>query len=79
MPTYDFQCKNKHVTETIVSYSEMKKGIDCPECNKKAERIYSLAESAPRPSFGYDMAIWNNREKHRKSMKGDQLNQSYQG
>ena len=75
MPTYDFQCKNKHVTETIVSYSEMKKGIDCPECNKKAERIYSVSNF--KPTFGNQDTLWNHREKHRK--KHMIPNQSYTG
>lgn len=74
MPYYDFQCKNKHITEALVHYSEMQKGIDCSECNEKAEHIYSV--SVGRPSFGYEMSIWNSREKHRKNMKGSQLNQT---
>jgi len=76
MPTYDFQCKNKHVTEAIVNYSDMKKGIDCSDCDEKALRIFSFAESSPRPTFGYDMSKFNQREQHRKSMKGSQLNQN---
>jgi|TARA_R110000744_G_C19256323_1_gene550849 putative FmdB family regulatory protein len=72
MPHYDFQCKNKHITEELVNYSEVKKGIDCPECNEKAERIYSVSNF--KPTFGYDATIWNQREKHRKSMTGSQLN-----
>tara|TARA_R110002124_G_C8682270_1_gene492234 strand:- start:168 stop:401 length:234 start_codon:yes stop_codon:yes gene_type:complete len=77
MPTYDFQCANKHITEAIVHYSEMKEGIDCPECDNKAERIFSVSDA--NPTFGYEMTQWNQREKHRKSMKGNQLNQSYTG
>jgi len=78
MPFYDFECKNKHTTEEIVSYSDMQEGIKCPECGEKAERVISI-NSNIRPTFGYDMARFNQREKHRKSMKGSQLNQSYTG
>jgi len=74
MPCYDFQCTNKHITETLCSYSEMEKGIDCPECGNKAKRIFSV--TPVNPTFGYDATIWNQREQHRKSMTGNQLNKS---
>lgn len=74
MPYYDFQCSNEHITEQICSYSKMKEGIDCPDCSEKAERIYSVSEV--RPTFGYETSIFNQREQHRKAMKGSALNQT---
>jgi len=73
MPYYDFKCTNEHITETLCSYSEMEKGIDCPVCQNKSERIFSV--TPVKPTFGYAETIWNQREQHRKSMTGSQLNQ----
>ncbi len=78
MPFYDFVCNSKHTFEEHCSYEQSKKGFECPECGKKAKRIYSINKNI-KPTFGYDMTRFNQREKHRKSMKGNQLNQSYTG
>ena len=77
MPFYDFECNNKHITEEITSYSDMQKGIKCPECGEKAERVISI--NSVRPSFGYEMTRFNMREQKRKSMTESQRNQSYTG
>ncbi len=77
MPFYDFECNSKHTFEEQCSYEQSTKGFECPECGKKAKRIFSVNKA--NPTFGYKSTIWNQREKHRKSMKGSQLNQSYTG
>lgn len=77
MPIYQFQCNSDHTFEEWCSYEQSKLGFECPECSKKAKRIYSV--SAVKPTFGNQNTLWNHREKHRKSMKGSQLNQSYTG
>ena len=65
MPFYDFKCKENHVTEENISYTDMQKGIDCPICGKHAKRIFSINEL--RPSFGYESTRWTQREKKRLS------------
>jgi len=77
MPIYKFQCNSNHTFEEWCSYEQSKLGFECLECGKKAKRIYSV--SAVNPTFGNQDTLWNHREKHRKSMKGSQLNQSYTG
>ena len=77
MPIYEFQCNSDHTFEEWCSYEQSKLGFECPECGKKAKRIYSV--NKVNPTFGYGMTRFNQREKHRKSMKGSQLNQSYTG
>jgi putative FmdB family regulatory protein len=77
MPIYSFQCNSDHTFEEWCSYEQSKLGFECPECGKKAKRIYSV--STVKPTFGNQDTLWNHREKHRKSMKGSQLNQSYTG
>ena len=77
MPFYDFECNSKHTFEEQCSYEQSKLGFECPDCGKKAKRIFSV--SKVKPTFGYESTVWNQREKHRKSMKGSQLNQSYKG
>ena len=42
MPFYDFKCKENHVTEENISYTDMQKGIKCSKCGQHAERIYSI-------------------------------------
>jgi|TARA_R110002020_G_scaffold245793_1_gene459503 putative FmdB family regulatory protein len=65
MPFYDFKCKENHVTEENISYTDMQKGIKCSECGQHAERIYSI--NSLRPSYGYDSTRFNQREKKRLS------------
>ena len=65
MPFYDFKCEDNHVSEELRSYDEMKMGIECPKCGKKATRIYSINDI--RPSFGYDTTKFTMREKKRLS------------
>ena len=65
MPFYDFKCKENHVTEENISYTDMQKGIKCSECGQHAERIYTI--NSLRPSYGYDSTRFNQREKKRLS------------
>ena len=65
MPFYDFKCKENHVTEENISYTDMQKGFKCSECGQHAERIYSI--NSLRPSFGYESTRWTQREKKRLS------------
>ena len=65
MPFYDFKCKENHVTEENISYTDMQKGIKCSKCGQHAERIYSI--NSLRPSFGYESTRWTQREKKRLS------------
>ena len=47
MPLYDLRCKNKKCKtkafSMVVSYSDFDKGIDCPDCGKKAKVVISQA------------------------------------
>ena len=36
MPIYDFECKNNHITETVVSYDKRKEPQVCNECEEPA-------------------------------------------
>ena len=65
MPFYDFKCKENHITEENISYTDMQKGIKCSECGQHAERIYTI--NSLRPSYGYDSTRFNQREKKRLS------------
>ena len=77
MPFYEFQCNSEHTFEELCSYEQSKIGFECPECGKKAKRIYSVNNT--KPTFGNRDTLWNHREKHRKSMTESQMNQSYKG
>jgi len=76
MPFYDFQCNSDHTFEEHCSYEQSKIGFECPECGKKAKRIYSVSKNI-KPTFGNQDTLWNHREKHRK--KHMIPNQSYTG
>ena len=75
MPFYDFQCNSDHTFEEQCSYEQSKLGFECPECGKKAKRIYSVNNI--KPTFGNQDTRFNQREKYRK--KHMIPNQSYTG
>ena len=77
MPFFEFRCNSEHTFEELCSYEQSKIGFECPECGKKAKRIYSVNNT--KPTFGNRDTLWNHREKHRKSMTESQMNQSYTG
>jgi putative FmdB family regulatory protein len=77
MPFFEFRCNSEHTFEELCSYEQSKIGFECPECGKKAKRIYSVNNT--KPTFGNRDTLWNHREKHRKSMTESQMNQSYKG
>ena len=70
MPFYDFKCEENHISETLTSFDAMQMGIDCPICGKHAQRIFSINDV--RPSYGYEMTRFAQREKKRLSK--DKLN-----
>ena len=78
MPFYDFQCNSDHTFEEQCSYEQSKIGFECPECGKKAKRIYSINKKY-NPTFSNIGTRFNQREKHRKAMTESQMNQSYKG
>ena len=75
MPFYDYKCNRGHTFESMCSMADRKEPKECPECGKKAKRIFSV--NKVNPTFGYKSTIWNQREKHRK--KHMIPNQSYTG
>jgi hypothetical protein len=81
MPFYDFECKNNHITETVVSYDKRKEPQVCDECGEPAYYQLSFCTNfqygSNYSSFAADSHKWNLRENHRKNhMK---KNQSYTG
>ena len=76
MPFFEFQCNSEHTFEELCSYEQSKKGFECPECGKKAKRIYSI-NNKYSPTFSNPDTKFNRREKHRK--KHMIPNQSYTG
>ena len=76
MPFFDFQCNSDHTFEEHCSYEQSKIGFECPECGKKAKRIYSI-NNKYSPTFSNINTRFNQREKHRK--KHMIPNQSYTG
>ena len=75
MPFFEFRCNSEHTFEEMCSYEQSKIGFECPECGKKAKRIYSVSKT--KPTFGNINTRFNQREKHRK--KHMIPNQSYTG
>ena len=41
MPTWEYKCKNGHITEAIFFSSKKPKEIECLLCKEKAKFIYS--------------------------------------
>lgn len=45
MPLYDFRCENKEcktqVFDVFMASEDIHSGCSCPECNKKARRIFT--------------------------------------
>ena len=64
MPYYDYECKSGHVFEELCSYKDRQVMKDCPECGNKGHVIMTI-NSSIRPTFGYDSAQWNQRERKR--------------
>jgi len=65
MPFYDYECKSGHVFEEMCSYKDRQVKKKCPECGIKADVIMSV--NSLRPTFGYDSALFNQRERKRLS------------
>ena len=66
MPYYDYECKSGHVFEELCSYKDRQVQKDCPDCGDKGHVIMTI-NSGIRPTFGYDSAQWNQRERKRIS------------
>lgn len=41
MPTYSYQCKDGHKTETVKLMTEHTKTIICPDCGQEANQVLS--------------------------------------
>lgn len=61
MPMYEFKCTNKKCkTEAFDAYipvSEISKGAECPDCGKKAKRIYTSTPFNFDFKAGFDAGI----------------------
>lgn len=61
MPLYDFRCTNKkcktEVFDIYIAADDVHSGCACPQCNKKAKRVFTAAPFTFDFKAGYDPGL----------------------
>jgi len=74
MPYYEYHCKNNHVSDERVSYTDREEPQVCPDCGEpsyfKQTFCTNIQYGEKYQSFGADRHRWNLRENKRLGTVG---------
>jgi len=71
MPTYEYQCEAKHITEKFYQrISKREKEIECKECGKPAKQVISLQDAKPREGYQFGFYVTDKKTGATTKIKG---------